>query len=217
MPADDQDAAADHQAGDHAAAAARSRRAPLADLRQHLRQRGAPARRACRRCATTWVARAAFSSWLSWRRARPSSSAVPRAPARSARLRSAATMQIVSVEDPVHLGLEQQWHLDHGCGGVSGQAVAPARDPFGDQRVQGSLEPVELLGTLEDDRSRPVPGRCSPSLATSSPQRSTSISRPARRRAGRGRPRQRRASRRRAGRAPRAPRTCRRRSHRSGR
>ena len=116
--------------------------------------------------ATTCVARAAFSSWLSWRRPRPRARRAA-APARSLASRRSATTQ-TSRRTLLHPGLEQQRDLDdRELDAVRAAPPAtrrPGRRPAGGARPRAS----ELLGrskTISATRARSI----SPSGATPRP------------------------------------------------
>ena len=78
---------------------------------------------------TTYVARCAFSSWVSCRAERSSSASWPRAPARGRRAAaSSAHDRDRRVEARLHAGLEQQRHLhDQRAGGGGDGSTADAR------------------------------------------------------------------------------------------
>ena len=94
----------------------------------------------------TWSARAAFSSWGSWRLL------APREPGLAALGEPALPNLVVgdhgqrSRRRRPHPGLEQQRHLDHGDLGAGVERLAPREHLLADARVKLGLEPGELLG-----------------------------------------------------------------------
>ena len=121
------------------------------------------------------MARAAFSSWVSWRAAAALELAGPAAAARAARVESSATTRHHGVEDALHPGLEQQRHLDDRERRVA--RAAPAATPTTRSPTSGwssDSSQRQLLGPLEDDRGDPAAVDARRPAATSSPQRSTS-------------------------------------------
>ena len=137
----------------------------------------------------TWVARAAFSSWESWRSLRPSSSSVPRA-GRAPRSGPVggdhADRRVERVLEP---GLEQQRHLDHRHRRSRRQlrraTRRPARRPADGGPTRASASSSGRSKTISPTRSRST----SPSgERPRSPQRSTSrVAHLPGRRAARGR------------------------------
>ena len=122
--------------------------------------------------STTWSARSAFSSWVSWRASRSSTRAWPRAAARSAPHLLGGDDRDGRVEDVVAAALEQQRHLDHGDLGLGRQRgdQAAVRSPTRGWICASSQ--VSCSGsakTISPIRARSTP----PAAATSGPQRST--------------------------------------------
>ena len=97
---------------------------------------------------TTYVARCAFSCWVSWRAARPRA---PRGRGRRrarARTASSAITAIVASKPWLDPGLEQQRHLDHRGPGRRTRRSSCARQsrhPLPDPRPQQPLQPRALL------------------------------------------------------------------------
>ncbi len=96
------------------------------------------------------VARADFSSWLSWRPLRASRAPVPRVGASAALAVTGADrdrcVEHLSHRTSKSSGTSTTRHLD-----ILRQPAAPPNDSLSDQRVQDGFEPGELVRVLEDD------------------------------------------------------------------
>ena len=136
----------------------------------------------CRRCCTTNVARRAFSSCESWRAARSSTSACPRAAARwrAHRLlgddRDRRVIELAPGRPRTAAAPRRPPRAAAGCS-ARARCSSQRRDARADQRPQQALQPGAVLLASRTPARATAARSTTPPGATSAPKRATTASR----------------------------------------